>query len=293
MSVDWRELSVARNEYTDRIIHHKENGGAVGKRRIAVNTISLVMTLPFFLFGCAREPYYIRAPDGTERKVVALPRGEEKTRPYTINGQRYYPLPKADGFVQYGKASWYGGKFHGRRTANGEIYDMNQKTAAHKTLPMGTYVKVLNLSNRKYSVVRINDRGPFVKGRIIDLSRAVAEEIDLIGPGVVDVKIVALGKEVAKLESGKRQTPLVELADLKTGDFTIQIGAFSDKKNALEVADRLGRVFDYIHVAVQRNNGDRTLYKVHVSKSKTLSKAAQIEKKLQEMGYTEAFVVRI
>ena len=184
-------------------------------------------------------------------------------------------------------------KFHGRRTANGEIYDMNRKTAAHKTLPMGTYVKVLNLSNQKHSVVRINDRGPFVKGRIIDLSRAVAEEIDLIGPGVVDVKIVALGKEVGKLESGKGQTPLVELADLKTGAFTIQIGAFSDKNNALEVADRLGRVFDYIHVAVQRGNGDRALYKVHVSKSETLSKAAQVEKKLQEMGFTEAFVVRI
>lgn len=265
----------------------------MGKRRIAANTFSLVMTLVFFLSGCARQPYYIRAPDGTERRVVALPRGDKKTRPYAINGQRYYPLPKADGFVQYGKASWYGGKFHGRHTANGEIYDMNKKTAAHKTLPMGTYVKVLNLSNQKHSVVRINDRGPFVKGRIIDLSRAVAEEIDLIGPGVVDVKIVALGKEVGKLESGKGQTPLVELADLKTGAFTIQIGAFSDKNNALQVADRLGRVFDYIHVAVHRGNGDKALYKVHVSKSETLSKAAQVEKKLQEMGFTEAFVVRI
>jgi rare lipoprotein A len=269
------------------------NGGAVGKRRIAANTFSLVMTLVFFLFGCAREPYYIRAPDGTERRVVALPRGEKGTRPYTINGERYYPLPRADGFVQYGKASWYGNGFHGRRTANGEIYDMNKKTAAHKTLPMGTYVKVLNLSNQKQSVVRINDRGPFVQGRIIDLSRAVAEEIDLIGPGVVDVKIIALGKEVGKLESGKGQTPLVELADLKTGAFTIQIGAFSDKNNALEVADRLGKVFDYIHIAVQRGDGDKAMYKVHVSKSETLNKAAQVEKKLREMGFTEAFVVRI
>ena len=282
-----------RTEHTDKIIHSKGNGGAVGKRRIAANTFLLVIAQVFFLFGCAREPYYIRGPDGTERRVVPLPGGENKTRPYTINGERYYPLPKADGFVQYGKASWYGTGFHGRRTANGEIYDMNRKTAAHKTLPMGTYVKVLNLSNQKQSVVRINDRGPFVKGRIIDLSRAVAEEIDLIGPGVVDVKIIALGKEVGKLESGKGQTPLVELADLKTGAFTIQIGAFSDKNNALEVADRLGKVFDYIHIAVQRGDGDKAMYKVHVSKSETLNKAAQVEKKLREMGFTEAFVVRI
>jgi rare lipoprotein A len=286
-------LSLVRTERTDCAIHITKNGGEVGKRRIAANTFSMAMILAFFLFGCAKEPYYIRAPDGTERRVIALPGGKKETRPYTINGERYYPLPKADGFVQYGKASWYGGGFHGRRTANGEIYDMNKKTAAHKTLPMGTYVKVLNLSNQKQSVVRINDRGPFVKGRIIDLSRAVAEEIDLIGPGVADVKIVALGKELGKLESSRGQTPLVELADLKTGAFTIQIGAFSDKNNALLVADRLGRVFDYIHVAVQRGDGDKAMYKVHVSKSETLSKAAQVEKKLREMGFTEAFVVRI
>ena len=265
----------------------------MGKRHIAANIFCLVMILVFFLIGCAREPYYIRGPDGKERRVVPLPEGEKKTRPYTINGERYYPLPKADGFIQYGKASWYGGKFHGRRTANGEIYNMYEMTAAHKTLPMGTYVKVLNLSNKKQSVVRINDRGPFVRGRIIDVSRAVAEEIDLIGPGEVDVKIVALGKEVGELGSGKGSTPLVELADLKTGAFTIQIGAFSDKNNALEVADRLGRIFDYIHVAIQRGNGVRALYKVHVSKSETLNKAAQVEKRLQEMGFTEAFVVRI
>jgi hypothetical protein len=85
----------------------------------------------------------------------------------------------------------------------------------------------------------------------------------------------------------------VELADLKTGAFTIQIGAFSDKNNAFEVADRLGRFFDYIHVAVQRSNGYEALYKVHVSKSETLSKAGKVEKRLQEMGYAEAFVVRI
>ncbi len=285
---------MVRTKRNNRIIHIAKNGGVVGKQSIAVNTFSLAMILVFYLSGCAREPYYIRAPDGMERKVVALSGGEKKTRPYKINGERYYPLPRADGFVQYGKASWYGGKFHGRRTANGEIYDMNKKTAAHKTLPMGTYVKVMNLSNHKYSVVRINDRGPFVKGRIIDLSRAVAEEIDLIGPGVVDVKIVALGKEVGKLKSDKgATTPLLELADLKTGAFTIQIGAFSDKKNAFEVADRLGKVFDYIHVAVQRDNGYKTLYKVHVSMSETLSKAGQVEKKLREMGFTEAFVVRI
>ena len=220
----------------------------MGNRRIAVNTYLLVMILILFLIGCAREAYYVRAPDGSRRRVVALPDADKKTRPYVVNGERYYPLSKADGFIQYGKASWYGGKFHGRPTANGETYDMNKKTAAHKTLPMGTYVKVVNLSNNKHSVVRINDRGPFVKGRIIDLSYAVAKEVDLIGPGVADVKIIALGREVGMLKLDSGPTPLVEVAALKTGDFTIQIGAFTEKKNALEIADRLGVVFDYVHI---------------------------------------------
>ena len=213
--------------------------------------------------------------------------------PYEVNGERYYPLSKSDGFVQYGKASWYGKKFHGRPTSSGEIFDMHKKSAAHKTLPMGTYVKVLNLSNKEYSVVRINDRGPFVKGRIIDLSCAAAKEIGLIGPGVANVKIVALGREVGRLESESGPRPLVEFADLEKGEFTIQVGAFEDKKNALELADRLKVIFDYVHTALYVDEDRKTLYKVHVSRSKTLTKAGHIEKTLEDMGFTEAFIVRI
>jgi rare lipoprotein A len=283
-----------KDQTSDYVSYVKKNGGTVGNRRIAVNTYLLAMILIFFLIGCAREAYYIRAPDGSQKRVLAVPDADKKMRPYVVNGERYYPLSKADGFVQYGKASWYGGEFHGLLTANGETYDMNKKTAAHKTLPMGTYVKVLNLSNNEHCVVRINDRGPFVKGRIIDLSYAVAKEVGLIGPGVADVKIVALGREVGMLDLDSGPTPLVEVADLKTGDFTIQIGAFTEKKNALEIADRLGVVFDYVHIAVQkRNDGRKALYKVHVSRSETLSKAGEIEKRLENMGFTEAFVVRI
>ncbi len=98
---------------------------------------------------------------------------------------------KAQG-IQKGQASWYGGKFHGRKTASGEVYDMNQMTAAHKTLPFGTIVRVKNLKNGKTVQVRINDRGPFVKGRIIDLSQAAAIKIDMTRDGVVPVEVVVL-----------------------------------------------------------------------------------------------------
>jgi rare lipoprotein A len=245
----------------------------------------------FLLSACAAERTYVRRPPGT--KVIVLPEKERGTKPYVVNGERYYPLSKADGFVQYGKASWYGKKFHGRPTASGEKYDMYKRSAAHKTLPLGTYVLVLNRSNKKSSVVRINDRGPFVKGRIVDLSYAAGKEIGVIGPGVVKVKVVALGKEVGTLQSESGPRPLVELTDLERGEFTIQVGAFEDRENALSVAERLKVIFDYVHIAVYLDKDRKTVYKVQVSRSKTLTQAGKIEKKLEDMGFTEAFIVRI
>jgi rare lipoprotein A len=258
--------------------------------RVTGRLLSLIIIM-LLLFACATERGYVRRPPGT--RVIVLPEKERKTRPYVVNGERYYPLSQADGFVQYGKASWYGKKFHGRPTASGERFNMYKKSAAHKTLPMGTHVLVLNLSNKKSSVVRVNDRGPFVKGRIIDLSYGAAKEIGLVGPGVVRVKIVALGKEVGRLQSDGGSRPLVELRDLERGEFTIQIGAFEDKENALMVADRLKVIFKYVHIAIDVDQDKKTLYKVQVSRSKTLTQAGKIEKKLEEMGFTEAFIVRI
>ncbi|MDK3156471.1 septal ring lytic transglycosylase RlpA family protein [Kamptonema cortianum] len=114
---------------------------------------------------------------------VSLPMGCSSTRST--------PAWSGEG-IQKGQASWYGGKFHGRKTASGEMYDMNRMTAAHRTLPFGTVVRVTNLKNGKTTTVRINDRGPFVKGRIIDLSRAAAVEIDMTQDGVVPVEVVVV-----------------------------------------------------------------------------------------------------
>ena len=140
-------------------------------------------------------------------------------------------------------------------------------------------------------VVKINDRGPFVKGRVIDLSFAAAGEIGLTGPGVTDVKIIALGKEVGTVDSGKR--PLVEMPDLRTGDFTVQVGAFESKENAVRLAGRLKVLYDYVHVAACQGEDNRTFFRVHVSKSNTLLKAGEVERRLEEMGFPDAFIVRI
>ena len=114
-------------------------------------------------------------------------------RPYTINGKTYYPTTVSVGDTASGIASWYGPDFHGKKTSNGETYNMNAMTAAHKTLPMNTMVRVTNLSSGAQTTVRINDRGPFVAGRIIDLSKAAATSIGMIGTGTARVKLEVVG----------------------------------------------------------------------------------------------------
>ena len=255
----------------------------------------LVLAIQICFIACARERHYVSAVKHSPNRLIVLPgKNEDPTlRPYVVKGERYYPIPDAEGFVQTGKASWYGKKFHGRPTANGEIYDMYKKSAAHKTLPLGTYVKVLKLSDRRETIVRINDRGPFVKGRIIDLSYAAAKEIGLVGPGVSRVKIVALGRQVAKLKSPIGIKPVVEIRDLNRGEFTIQVGAFKERVNALRLADRLKILFDYVDVQAYDDKEAGTIYRVRVSKSKTLVKAGENEKRLEAMGFDGAFIVRL
>lgn len=255
--------------------------------------IFLLLILLVCFWGCAKKKSYVSVPP--PRNTIPVPETKKGRipEPYVVFGKRYYPLPDSHGFVQYGKASWYGKKFHGRRTSSGEIYDMYKRTAAHKTLPLGTYVKVTHLGTKKYAIVRINDRGPFVKGRIIDLSYAVARELDVVGPGVVDVKVVALGKEVGTMPVTEGSKPLVALENLKTGNFTIQVGAFQEKENALRLAERLRDHFAYVHVSIYVDENKRTLHRVHVSKTTSLDQAGEMEKKLEGMGFRGAFIVRI
>lgn len=138
---------------------------------------------------------------------------------YVINGKRYHILASAEGFKEKGLASWYGEPFHGRRTANGEVYDMNKVSAAHKTLPLGTWVEVKNLNNKKALVMRINDRGPFIAGRVIDLSREAAKKIEMIQTGVAPVTVRAIDE--------KKALKMIAAAEKKEGPATEMFEAAS------------------------------------------------------------------
>ncbi|MEJ2284633.1 MAG: septal ring lytic transglycosylase RlpA family protein, partial [Desulfobacterales bacterium] len=150
-------------------------------------------------------------------------------KPYKVFGKWYQPLPHSKGFRQRGIASWYGKDFHGKKTSNGDIYNMYAMTAAHKTLPLGTFVRVRNLENNHEVEVRVNDRGPFVRGRIIDLSYAAAKDIGIVGPGTARVEVVALGTPVST-DAGS-STSYVQ-GDYYSGNFTYQVGAFVNRENA-------------------------------------------------------------
>jgi rare lipoprotein A len=160
-------------------------------------------------------------------------------RPYTIAGKTYYPSYAHIGDTFRGIASWYGPNFHAKKTSNGEIYNMHAMTAAHKTLPMNTIVKVDNLDNGLSTVVRINDRGPFVSGRIIDLSNAAAHKIDMVKKGTARVKLTILGFN-AKIATTKAE----KTASAVAGEFYIQVGAFSKIDGARAIKRKFELVLD-------------------------------------------------
>lgn len=155
------------------------------------------------------------------------------SKPYTIRGKTYYPLASGVGFSEEGIASWYGKAFHGKKTANGETYDMYAMTAAHKLLPFNTQVRVTNLRNGKSIITRINDRGPFVEKRVIDLSYTGAKNLGMLGTGTAPVRIESVGAVSGISRSGRSGT--FEMR----GTFYVQVGAFANKQNAVRLASRI------------------------------------------------------
>lgn len=184
--------------------------------------------------------------------------------------------PAAIGYSEEGNASWYGAPFHGRRSSNGEVYDMNKMTAAHRTLPFDTIVRVTNTSNGKTAVVRITDRGPFVENRILDLSYAAAQEIAAVGPGVIPVRLEVISSRV----------------DITAGFFTVQVGAFRDRSNAERLRERLNAA--YGPVVIQTfETPDGPFYRVRAGRIAGEEAARESAEQLRTREGLATFVLRL
>ncbi|MBK31902.1 MAG: septal ring lytic transglycosylase RlpA family lipoprotein [Legionellales bacterium] len=261
----------------------------------------LILLSCFLLFSCGRIDKVVSpvAVDSAPKKKIdvetipnAIPKKEPKSRygnpkSYVVFGKRYYVMDSGKGYIEKGIASWYGTKFHGRRTSSGETYDMYAMTAAHKSLPLPTYVKVTNLSNDKFIVVKVNDRGPFHENRIIDLSYTAAIKLDIIQKGTGLVEVKAIDPEEPKEDN------LVKDDKISTQDtsFYIQVGTFSKLESAKILKQKLGSFGDNLikisNVIVSGN----TLYRVRIGPFTDTKLSDSIVSKLSDFGIFEHRIV--
>jgi rare lipoprotein A len=208
-------------------------------------------------------------------------------QPYILGDQVYYPMRSSSGFNETGVASWYGPDFNGHSTSSGETYDMYGATAAHRILPMNTMLLVANLENGKNTIVRVNDRGPFVQGRILDLSYTAAKKLGLVNNGTAKVQVTALTQADSPSQDNVSAEPGV---NYNLGEFYVQIGAFEQKNNALKLQKKF---VDTGHTAVIEEylSPKSLLYRVCVYAGKELRGAYKVESSLHQHGWRGAFVV--
>lgn len=261
--------------------------------------IKFLSALTFFILAsCTASPSnpYTQAHDSAPITPAhiniaaipnAVPRYEPRTRAgnpgiYTILGKQYKVMSSSKNYVERGISSWYGTKFHGHKTSNGEIYNMYAMTAAHKTLPIPSYVQVTNLENQRSVVVRVNDRGPFHQNRIIDLSYAAAVKlgIDKAGTGFVEIRsIEPKHKPMQSVQTGRQQ------------DIYLQLGAFTNQENALNLYDKLIAYELPSPRILTANQFSAPLYKVQLGPILSVASADKLNSMLNKIGIFNAHIV--
>lgn len=189
--------------------------------------------------------------------------------PYNVLGKSYTVLPTEEGYNERGVASWYGEKFHGHKTSNGEVFDMYLSSAAHKSLPIPSFLRVTNLDNNRSLIVRVNDRGPFHGDRIIDLSYAAAVKLGYADRGTARVQLESIVVSGADLDRGlshqMKSSEPTQLASVSGGNQYLQVGAFSDLTAAQEVSARLQQLTAYpVFIRSVKSGDDRILHRVRV-----------------------------
>jgi len=223
----------------------------------------------------------------------AVPRDEPRSKygnpaHYDVLGKRYYTLNESHGYVERGVASWYGTKFHGRRTSSGEVYDMYAMTAAHKTLPLPTYVEVTNLENGRKVIVKVNDRGPFHDNRIIDLSYSAASKLGILakGTGMVEVRAITPGQAPSSVVT-EVQYPK---SDALVGLY-LQVGAFSTSSRAEQIKNKLQQAIGDAVLIVPLNKPNGDLYRVRVGPLANVEYGDSLASRLVDLGYNDVHIV--
>jgi len=252
-------------------------------------------------------------PSQPPRDVMSIPDAVPKVEPrsrygnpgnYVVFGKRYHVMPNSAGYVERGIASWYGTKFHGNRTSSGEPYDMYAMTAAHKSLPLPTYVRVTNISNGRSVVVKVNDRGPFHDNRVIDLSYTAAAKLGILGEGTGLVEVRALdprktdpgpqlilAKRPSAAPAARESNSAPPIAAHTTPGLYLQVGAFGKRENAEKLRAKLDQVkIPDIQISEDHRN-QRAVYRVRIGPLASVAEADRMASSLERYGITDPHVV--
>ncbi len=227
----------------------------------------------------------------------AVPGNEPRSRygnpdSYVVQGKRYYTLRTAAGFTERGIASWYGDAFHGQRTSSGDIYDMYRMTGAHKQLPLPTYVQVRNLDNGRIATLKVNDRGPFVGNRVIDLSYAAALKLGVVAKGTAFVEIRALDQH-GQVSNGVQQDSVPAPAATATAPASaasgmyLQIGAYAERRNAEKIVAQVAHVITTGTQIREINSNNRVFYRVQIGPLSSTEHADQVVAALEKLGISQ------
>ena len=249
------------------------------------------------LAACAGSSPPRSAPESREAASPSAtaspsaPRRSERGNPpfYDVLGKRYHVLPTSAGYVARGVASWYGRDFHGLATSSGETYDMHAMTAAHTTLPLPTWVEVTNLANGKRVVVKVNDRGPFVDNRIIDLSYAAATALDMVGPGTTRVEVRTVAPPLDAFRAGSAVAAVSAPSPQAQGAVPaermfLQIGAFADAENAERLVARLRASGFANPTVVSDPDAGRRLHRVWLGPVRDSVEYDELDTRLRSIG---------
>ncbi|MBD3670532.1 MAG: septal ring lytic transglycosylase RlpA family protein [Gammaproteobacteria bacterium] len=273
--------------------------------------VSMPLLAGLWLGGCGTTGIRDSAPEHVpvdpQSVPNAVPRDEPRSkygnpRSYEVFGKRYTLLDTHRGYRKRGIASWYGTKFHGRRTSSGEPYDMFAMTAAHKTLPIPCYARVTNLDTGKQIIVRVNDRGPFHPNRIIDLSYVAAAKLDMLKKGTARVEVEVIDPSAPKAEPEVQQVAVkhrvdpepsqfpeaVEASSVKNTNLYLQVAAYAQKDNAEKARAELIMMLDE-NITIRQPDGD--IFKLWVGPLETVEDADRVSAMLGERGYPQSHVI--